>query len=88
LQHRIRRERRTEDDELYVFARKAVVFEQLREAAQDAGRGIRSERRHLVIVIAAAREIDCDEIGERAAGVDANVNRGHGLKLRHVEEER
>jgi hypothetical protein len=85
FEDRVRRERGAEHDEFHVFTCKRVVFEQLHKSAQDTRRGIRSERRHLVIVIAAAREIHCDEIGERAAGVDADVDRGHGLKLRAFE---
>ena len=78
FEHGVGAERRAEHEKLDRLARQFRKFDHFRNAVEHRLRGIAGRRRELVIGVTAARHLAENEIGERAAGVDADPDFGHG----------
>jgi hypothetical protein len=77
LQHGVGRQRRAQHQQLDNAAIETVAVEQFDDAVEDAFGRIGSERRHLVVMVPAALQLNRHEIGKGAARVDADANRFH-----------
>ena len=77
FEHGVGRQRRAEHQQLDSGAIETGPVEQFDDAVEDAFGRIGGERRHLVVMVPAALQLHRYEIGERAAGVDADANRFH-----------
>ena len=82
--HCVGGERRAEHEKRHIAARETVLIEQFCDAVQEATSGIRGRGWYLVIVIAAAFEIDRDQVGEGAAGVHADPDHASAASAQHI----
>src|SRR5205085_2528668 len=77
LEHGIGRERRSQNEKLDVATRKRIRVEELSDAIEYSLRRIGGRRRHFVIMVTTALELDRHEVGECAAGIDTDTDCAH-----------